>query len=1655
MKKKVKQLSAEVASLKHDLSVGADGLDMMMTDEQAVIKSKRLKTCISILEALHATNPFEAEPAKKAKKDKSKKRSKVQKRSEDEGDSSESEAENDQKVKANHRPAGVASREIPRVDADEASIVKVHKTLQVCYNLCDASGNIREYLKVVKTAISGHQSLTEHLRDQKLDLTNVPEDEVQTYVNKRLMSFYGQASHIALAQAFHKMKQGSKQTMRTFLCEFRSYLELLNKSETDEDVVMKFLTSIHDRSIMKQTISYRTENADVTLKDLAAKADEYAVAKESIRLANKQHTMVDSSDESESEEEQRRSAHKKKKHSGRDEPHKKKKSSGKRKAPPPSDSEGEESAPADPNKGKTYCKHCKKWGFHQPDDCWELDKNKHLRKGNKWNNRGTAWSPEIATAMTRAALPEVFDHMFALNVKNEAQTYAISVLSLFQASQLPKATASHLPQSKESTNQSNPSRSSTTASASSEDSSSPAAGTVDDGLHIELCIDNTIQKTALDTGAIHASFITKSKAIQLNLTINKYAGAYVIGYDNVATQPVGRTDPVVVSSGLHMTLTSFVVVETLTLGDIVLGLPDMTRLQLLSWNLPNPIDQQQRLEQYIKSVKENRPPVVPQNKILSLADDDEIEPIKDNTLSAADPKDKLKIEALMEEIGPLLDVNEQITDFMNIPHVKLELLDSTPIFIQPYGIPEAAKPAVRAQILKWLSKGRIRKGHSKWNLPLTTAIKKDEWGVISGTRVCIDPRALNKILINDGFPIPNIRQIHESFRGKKYFTEIDLEDAFLQMKLAKEDEEKLSFTWEGTQYSFVGCPYGLKIMSNVFQRAMQEIFSDLDFVKIYIDNISIASATWQEHRDHVKQVLARMNEYNLKLSRKKFKVGRRAIRLLGKEIRADGVRPDPRKVAQVTAWPFPANAKALKSFLGVVGYLRGHIRQFPGIAKALNRASVDQMSYDREVALNRESMENSFELLKAAIAHAPLIRYPDFSRDFHIAPDASRVGIGAVLYQPTPDQEEVGDTSVTSENIVMITSRSLNKYEQNYVVYKLEALAIITALREFNQFICGRKFTLHSDHRALTYVMNNGKHHPTLGNWLNILLEYDFTIEHVPGIENVLPDHLSRLYTSADAWGVPNTLASTRKQQQLKDELQRIAQQTADKKPDCEGAAQQGVNITLATKQIRISDDDESSKKHRKELEKEELMRLLGREIPPPERRANLIKQAHEEGHYGVRVIIEKIYNTYRYWWPTMREDVESHIKKCSTCHKYNAGRTGYHPTQSPLVNMPNDWWQMDLIHMPTSLNGFSYILCIVDLFTGYAITKPLKTKTMEEVVSQLYTVLCEWGPPLIIQSDEGKEFVNKIIEGVKKIFKMTHHVATPYSHRAMGSVERLNRTVEESLRKMLSGSIQFWDVYLPMVTFHYNTTVRSLRKSSPYSLMFTRTWNTWGADGRENLALENFDQDDLATHLSKFDEKQWKEQHQNEVLQHIYPAIAEAIKEKRNKQALDFAKRHRIVKQRLSVGDTVMVLDEKRTDKHAERWLGPYKVESVTEHGSYYVVDDVGQRLKRTLPQLKPVKTDDDLDPQDVYIVEKIIRHRATHGKLSPTSCKYLVKWKDYPHSENSWITSDAFVDTGLLTKYWEQMAGPRHTRATRANAASVKAKQPKANAKRKANRK
>jgi len=1113
-----------------------------------------------------------------------------------------------------------------------------------------------------------------------------------------------------------------------------------------------------------------------------------------------------------------------------------------------------------------------------------------------------------------------------------------------------------------------------------------------------------VQTAYLDSGSSRA-FMSLSLANKLKIKTFSLDNPEPILTENGLMYPIGITENVVVRAGLQLTLVKFTLFPELQQAEIYLGRPQLRKLGLVTWNIPHELPERNKNAIHTQAT---------QNQ-LTTHEEEEIETEgtkKHEEIDYIHPDDKMKHETFIKEIEPILQENDKITGFAKTPPIAIKLIERTPKWIHQYNIPDEHKPAVRQQIQKWLKKGKIIARKSEWNFPLTTALKKDKDGNTTGIRVNLDARHVNQKLISDNFTIPNIAEILRSFRKAKYFTEIDLEDAFLQLKVREQDQPILAFTFDGIQYCFVGGIYGVKIMSNYFQRTMASLFTKMPFVKIYIDNITIASETWTQHTEHIKQVLEKLNELNIKISRKKLKIGHRALRILGRLVSKDGVKPDPAKVDRIKRWPFPKDYKAMQSFLGVVNYLRPHLRHCADLEATLNKARNSQTDYEHEAASNGFAMRLAFSLIKEAISMAPLLQYPDPDRPFHVATDASRVGVGAVLYQPTPEQVEVGDTSVTSQNIVALTSRSLTMYEKNYATYKLEMLAVVHAMREFKEFLYGRSFHLHTDHRALTFVLSNGKlkqPNHTLASWVQEISDFDFTITHVPGYLNVLPDQLSRMYTQSDAWGVPNNMAS---------HIETGGAGTAEQIP------------TLNT----LEPTKPSS---RKISEKEEYIKLLGRKIPEPSEREKIVKDAHIRGHYGINAVVNYIYNDRMLWWKDMAKDVKEHLGNCQPCQRHEIHKLGYHPMRSPIPGGPMDWVQIDLIHMPTTTDGNSYILVVVDLFTSFVITRPLRTKSAGETAAELLKIWLEFGAPRILQSDKGSEFTNRIMKQINKLFKIQMKISTPYKH-STGSVERVNRTIGTSLKKMLSGDIGAWDKLLPIVQHYYNTTVRTLTKSSPFALMFARATNEAGDEVVEFDVEDWLHDNNMESWFKQNHERlnEWNQQ-KKRVIDTVYKETGKLIENKRKKMQKYEDKSHRIVKP-LEIGTKVMTINTKPTTKYGDqKWIGEYTVTKQTETGTYEITDEQGTKFIRTISQLHPIATNKNQTNNDKegkqqdeksYEVEKILRHRgnARHKE-------YLVKWKNYPHSMNSWVKDKDFNDVYIIAQYWKQITPKRATKNPR----------------------
>ncbi len=166
-----------------------------------------------------------------------------------------------------------------------------------------------------------------------------------------------------------------------------------------------------------------------------------------------------------------------------------------------------------------------------------------------------------------------------------------------------------------------------------------------------------------------------------------------------------------------------------------------------------------------------------------------------------------------------------------------------------------------------------------------------------------------------------------------------------------------------------------------------------DFVVVYIDDILVYSNSMEEHVEHLWKVFQRLRKNKLYAKFKKCKFGVLKMDFLGHKITQKGLKMDDRKVKAILDWEPPRSVPDLKSFLGLAFYYRKFIKNFAKKTTPLtNLLKKSSGTYEWEEACNE-----AFETLKGILVKAPVLKLPDFDKDFEIHSDASNFAIGRVL----------------------------------------------------------------------------------------------------------------------------------------------------------------------------------------------------------------------------------------------------------------------------------------------------------------------------------------------------------------------------------------------------------------------------------------------------------------------------------------------------------------------------------------------------------------------------------------------------------------------------------------------------------------------------------
>ena len=464
-----------------------------------------------------------------------------------------------------------------------------------------------------------------------------------------------------------------------------------------------------------------------------------------------------------------------------------------------------------------------------------------------------------------------------------------------------------------------------------------------------------------------------------------------------------------------------------------------------------------------------------------------------------DPEIKQKVEALCMEYIDIFSLEDDGLSHNNFYEQNIQLNDQKPVYIKNYRTPESQKTEINAQVTKMLNEGIIRNSTSPFNSPVLLVPKKSttdekKW------RLVIDFRQLNKQIIPDKFPLPRIDEILDHLMSG---FQIDLMSGFHQIPLDETSKRYTAFSTETGHYEFNRLPFGLNISPNSFQRMMSIALSGLppQCAFLYIDDIIVVGCSVNHHIANLNKVFQQLRKYNLKLNPQKCQFFKNEVTYLGHHISEKGVQPDKTKYSVISNYPIPKNADDVRRFVAFCNYYRRFIKNFAEITHPLNKLLRKNTPFNWT-----NECELSFYNLKTKLISPQILQFPDYTKEFVILTDASKIACGAVLAQ-RHDGFELP---------VAFASKAFTKGESNKSTIEQELTAIHWAINHFRPYIYGRKFVIKTDHRPLIYLfsLKNPSSKLTRMRW--DLEEYNFEVEYIKGKSNVLSDALSRIQITSD-----------------------------------------------------------------------------------------------------------------------------------------------------------------------------------------------------------------------------------------------------------------------------------------------------------------------------------------------------------------------------------------------------------------------------------------------------------------------------------------------------------------------------------------------------------
>ncbi|EFO85571.1 hypothetical protein CRE_29108 [Caenorhabditis remanei] len=807
-------------------------------------------------------------------------------------------------------------------------------------------------------------------------------------------------------------------------------------------------------------------------------------------------------------------------------------------------------------------------------------------------------------------------------------------------------------------------------------------------------------------------------------------------------------------------------------------------------------------------------------KLWQLLNNNQVNAVRSDVGSACDyldgSREQLKID-LKKEFEPVFQPGLGLCT-----KTKASLLpkpDAQPVFRKARPVPYAALTTVSDELDRLQQAGVISPvDHSEWAAPIVLVKKKN-----GSLRMCADfSTGLNDAIEQHQHPLPTADDIFSTLNGGKYFSQIDLAEAYLQIEIDEQAKQMLCINTHRGLYRYNRLPFGVKSAPGSFQQIMDSMTSGLDGVAAYLDDIIITGSSVAEHNQRLKTVMSRIQDFGLRVRIEKCTFLSPKITFLGFIIDKDGRRPDPEKVSAIRHMPVPQNESQVRSFLGLIQFYGSFVKELFKLRPPLDALTKKDVEFKWT-----SECQNAFDRIKQILHSDLLLTHYDPKLPIIVAADASQYGIGAVISHQFPDG---------SEKAIYHISKALTAPQRNYSQIEKEAFGLITAVTKFHRFIHGRHFTLRTDHKPLLSIFGEKKGIPVysanrLQRWAIILLNYDFNIEYINTHDFGQADALSRLISEQ----IQQKECEDRVIAQIESEVVTNLVSTCEQLPVTADMVRSysrkdklladvfQYTISISWPKI-IEKNSQISLFHNRRDQLSivsDCLMFNDRVVIPTSLRTRVLKMLHR-AHPGI-VRMKQLARTLVYW-PSIDKDIEKIVRSCDQC-----AAVAKDPVKNTLCSWPISTapWQRVHIDYAGPIDG-TYFLVIVDAYSKWPEVIPTTSITSTATINILRKLFAQFGDPETLVSDNGTQFTSTQFDEFCKQRGIRHTRSPPFHPQSNGQAERFVDTLKRALGKLKGEGTTDTALYLFLQSYRSTPCTASLNGSTPAENFIGRKIRTY-----------------------------------------------------------------------------------------------------------------------------------------------------------------------------------------------------------------------------------